>query len=68
MKTFLSVLLGAALLALPGRADACGPWYTDPLFVHSTHPDRPFSTYAEGRLGILQPTYRAMYRPTRTGR
>ncbi|WNG15645.1 hypothetical protein [Cystobacter fuscus] len=61
MKTFLPLLLGVALLTLPGRADACGPDYREPFFVHSTHPDRPFSTYAEGHLGILQPTYRAMY-------
>ncbi|AGC49148.1 hypothetical protein MYSTI_07876 [Myxococcus stipitatus DSM 14675] len=51
----LLLVLGAA------PAWACGPFFESPIYVHSTHPDRPFESFAAGHLGVLQGTFQPMY-------
>ncbi len=42
-------------------AYACGPFSLDAIFTYSKHPDYPLERYAQGELGILQPTYARSY-------
>ena len=54
--------LGAAFLLLPAsRTEACGPWFTDAIFVFSKHPDFPLETFASGKLGVVNPTWARSY-------
>lgn len=59
------LLLGLALLAAVvstgGNPAACGPFLPEALFTYTTHPDFPLDRFAQGRLGILQPTYARSY-------
>jgi hypothetical protein len=42
-------------------AYACGPFSLDAVFTFSKHPDYPLEKYAQGDLGLLQPTYARSY-------
>ncbi|QSQ21796.1 hypothetical protein JY651_42710 [Pyxidicoccus parkwayensis] len=61
MKTLLPAVIGVALLVPPSSAEACGVFEESPIQVHTTHPDRPFDTFAAGHLGVLREWYRHMY-------
>ncbi|QSQ12188.1 hypothetical protein [Myxococcus landrumensis] len=61
MKPLLVGLMGLALVLESAPARACGPFFESPIYVHSTHPDRPFEAFAAGRLGVLQGTFQPMY-------
>ncbi|AGC46759.1 hypothetical protein MYSTI_05481 [Myxococcus stipitatus DSM 14675] len=61
MKTLLLGLVGLTLLWPSRRAEACGSTYIGPVYIHSTHPDRPFEPFASGRLGVIREGYRPMY-------
>ncbi|WP_163991120.1 hypothetical protein [Pyxidicoccus caerfyrddinensis] len=61
MKTLLPAVLGLALLVPPSSAEACATDDGSPIQVHRTHPDRPFTSFAAGRLGVLREKYRHMY-------
>jgi hypothetical protein len=50
----LSGLFNAAALA-------CGPFSIDAIFVHSVHPNYPLERFAQGEIGIPQPTYARSY-------
>ena len=45
----------------PRRAQACGPFFTDAIFVYSKHPDLPFENFAVGKLGVLQTKWARSY-------
>lgn len=54
-------LASALLFALPaGASYGCGPYPTY-LFVTRIHPDLPLRSFAEGRLGVLLPTYQTRF-------
>ncbi len=61
MKTLLPAALGLALLVPPSSAEACAVDDGSPIRVHTSHPDRPFESFAAGRLGVLGEKYRPMY-------
>jgi tetratricopeptide (TPR) repeat protein len=46
---------------LPDRTQACGPFFTDAIFVYTKHPDFPLENFAAGKLGVLQPSYARSY-------
>ena len=59
-------LVGLALIVsvsfvIPYRTRACGPFFTDAIFVYTKHPDFPLENFAAGKLGILQPSYARSY-------
>ena len=55
-------MIAASLLtAIPRPASACGPFFTDAIFVYTKHPDFPLEHFAQGRLGVIQPTYARSY-------
>ncbi len=60
------VLLAVALIISvsflgPQRTQACGPFFTDAIFVYSKHPDLPFEKFAAGQLGVVQPNWARSY-------
>src|SRR5260370_34212541 len=55
------VLSGALLLWLPPKASACGPYFEEAVFTRPDHPDYPLAHFAQGQLGIIQPTYARSY-------
>jgi hypothetical protein len=46
---------------LPQRTQACGPFFTDAIFVYSKHPDLPLENFAAGKLGVLGPNWARSY-------
>ena len=40
---------------------SCGPYFEQAIFTYTVHPDVPLTSYAQGQLGILQPTYAQSY-------
>jgi hypothetical protein len=45
----------------PQSAQACGPFFTDAIFVFQKHPDLPLERFARGQIGVLQPAYARSY-------
>jgi hypothetical protein len=54
-------LLTSVSFLLPWRTRACGPFFTDAIFVYTKHPDFPLENFAAGKLGVLQPSYARSY-------
>src|SRR5713101_6511650 len=54
-------LIASTSLLLPQRTQACGPFFTDAIFVYTKHPDFPLERFAKGQLGVLQPSYARSY-------
>src|SRR5260370_18110037 len=54
-------LIASTSLLLPQRSQACGPFFTDAIFVYTKHPDFPLERFARGQLGVLRPTYARSY-------
>ena len=58
MKRTLAIGLAALLLlnsTTPVRA--CGPFFTEPIFVFESSPDLPFEEFTNGKIGIVLPTF-----------
>jgi len=55
----LSLMFPGILFPPPTRA--CGPFFPVTIFVHTKHPDLPLKKFAEGNLGVLQPSYARSY-------
>lgn len=65
-KKSIRALVAVALIAVvsflvPYRTEACGPFFTDAIFVYTVHPDFPLEKFAAGNLGVLQPGYARSY-------
>src|SRR2546430_2738687 len=64
-KPYKAVLALALILSvsfmLPRRTQACGPFFTDAIFVYSKHPDFPLENFAAGKLGVLTPKWARSY-------
>src|SRR5436190_9080076 len=54
-------LIVSALCLFPSRTSACGPFFTDALFVFTKHPDFPLGQFAAGKLGVIQPSWARSY-------
>jgi len=59
----IPVLLIISFLAmiLPRQTQACGPFFTDAIFVFERHPEFPLERFARGQIGVLQPSYARSY-------
>src|ERR1043165_1564043 len=61
-KTVLVLILISFLaMILPRQTQACGPFFTDAIFVFERHPEFPLERYARGQIGVLQPSYARSY-------
>jgi hypothetical protein len=47
--------------SLPRRTQACGPYFTDAIFVYSKHPDFPLEKFAAGKIGVVTPSWARSY-------
>ncbi|MDX6558795.1 MAG: hypothetical protein QOF72_1844 [Blastocatellia bacterium] len=56
----LALILSVSFI-LPQRTQACGPFFTDAIFVYSKHPDLPLESFAGGKLGVLQTKWARSY-------
>ena len=61
-RAIVASIISASLLTLATpRAQACGPFFQDAIFVFEKHPDFSLERFARGQLGVLQPTYARSY-------
>lgn len=60
-KMKASAVALATLLSLPTPALSCGPFFDEPNFQYSSHPDMPLRLYASGKLGIIGSDYARSY-------
>ena len=64
MKPRLRRLIGSLLMMAflsNTAAFGCGPFALEAIFVHTTHPGYPLEKFAEGQIGVVQPTYARSY-------
>ncbi len=62
IRTSLAVILISSLLALfPRPTGACGPFFSNAIFVYTKHPDFPLERFASGQIGVLQTSYARSY-------
>src|SRR2546421_731202 len=54
-------LITAVVILLPPRTNACGPFFTDAIFVFTKHPDFPLEQFANGKLGVVSPSWARSY-------
>ena len=65
MNSYKALLALALIISVsflrPQRTVACGPFFTDAIFVYSKHPDLPFEKFAAGQLGVVQSNWARSY-------
>ncbi len=54
-------LVIAAPLFLPKRTEACGPFFSDAIFVYTKHPDFPLDKFAAGNFGVIAGSWARSY-------
>jgi hypothetical protein len=61
-RAIVALLIACSfLMMLPRQAHACGPFFTDAIFVFERHPEFPLERFARGQIGVLQPSYARSY-------
>jgi len=61
-KTFAFLAwIGLVSFLFPHSTQACGPFFTDAIFVYSKHPDFPLEQFATGKLGVVEPGWARSY-------
>jgi hypothetical protein len=61
-RTIAAVILISSFLVLfPRPTGACGPFFSNAIFVYTKHPDFPLERFAAGQIGVLQPSYARSY-------
>ncbi|MGB9181785.1 MAG: hypothetical protein WCB68_21320 [Pyrinomonadaceae bacterium] len=60
-KTLLVITVITVLLYLPQKSFGCGPFSLGAIFTYTKHPDIPLEAYAQGSVGIIQPSYARSY-------
>ena len=50
-----------AVLLTPANIFSCGPFFSGPVFTEQEGPDQPLDLFAQGRLGIVLPSYQRQY-------
>jgi hypothetical protein len=54
-------LMASFVCLFPARTSACGPFFTDAIFVFTKHPDFPLEQFAGGKIGIVAPSWARSY-------
>ena len=60
LSSFLALALVVILLG-GSTASACGPFELEALFTFTAHPDFPLERFANGSIGVVQPSYARSY-------
>jgi tetratricopeptide (TPR) repeat protein len=56
------IAIALAVILLNGStALACGPFTLEAVFVNTVHPTYPLTQFAEGKIGVVQPSYARSY-------
>ncbi|HJZ79687.1 MAG TPA: hypothetical protein VKD91_05060, partial [Pyrinomonadaceae bacterium] len=55
------VVMVIALIPVTQRTSACGPFFSDAIFVFTKHPDFPLEKFAGGKFGIISDTWARSY-------
>jgi len=62
LRKLVALSLGLSVLILPILpAYSCGPFFPYAVYAYRNHPDLPLRKFAEGNIGILQPTLARSY-------
>jgi hypothetical protein len=62
IKAVIALALVASISFLwPARTEACGPFFTDAIFVFTKHPDFPLEQFASGKLGVVDAGWARSY-------
>lgn len=62
MRSSLTALLLMAIFVLAANpVPACGPFALDAVFTFVVHPEFPLEKYAQGEMGVVQPTFARSY-------
>jgi hypothetical protein len=54
-RTIAVALAALVLLNSAPVATACGPYFTEPVFIFEDSPDLPFTEFTSGKIGIIRP-------------
>ena len=60
-RSITSVVLLLAMLLTPANIFPCAASFPEPVFTVRGSPDAPLELFAQGRLGIVQPSYERQY-------
>ena len=62
LKAAISLVLTSLFLSFPAyRAEACGPVFPSAVIINWTHPDMPLKLFAQGNIGVVQPSWARSY-------
>ena len=59
--TIAIMLALATLIPLTQRTIACGPFFSDAIFVFTKHPDFPLENFAAGKFGVINKSWARSY-------
>ena len=59
--TIAITLALATLIPLTQRTIACGPFFSDAIFVFTKHPDFPLENFAAGKFGVINKSWARSY-------
>lgn len=58
----IGMMIAALSLCLsPFKAYSCGPFFDETVFSYQFHPDIPLKFFADGKLGVLEPSFARSY-------
>ena len=58
----IGITIAALSLCLsPIKAYSCGPFFDETVFSYQFHPDIPLKFFADGKLGVLEPSFARSY-------
>ncbi|MBI2811450.1 MAG: hypothetical protein HYX67_11570, partial [Candidatus Melainabacteria bacterium] len=58
----IGMMLAALSLCLnPIKAYSCGPFFDETVFSYQFHPDIPLKFFADGKLGVIEPSFARSY-------
>jgi hypothetical protein len=58
LLTFLALVL---IILIPQNGIPCGPSFANAVFTFQRHPDAPLKRYAQGKLGVVLPSFARSY-------
>jgi hypothetical protein len=61
ITTIAVAMVFAVPFFLPRPAEACGPFFSDAIFVFTTHPDFPLDKFAAGKFGVIRASWARSY-------
>jgi tetratricopeptide (TPR) repeat protein len=57
LRFLLCLMAGLAYCVQPSAVYSCGPVFDVAIFTYTEHPDRPYTHFAAGQLGLVLPSF-----------